>query len=348
MNTPPMLSVVVPVYNEAGNLHPLRARLIPVLEQVAGADYEVLFVDDGSRDESPAILGDFNRDNPRLRAVHLSRNFGHQAALQAGLDRAAGRAIVLMDADLQDPPELLPEFVQRWREGFDVVYAVRRTRRERAWKRLAYHVFYRVLKATAAIDAPLDAGDFCLMDTRVARTIATMPEQHRFLRGLRAWVGFRQTGVEYDPKTGQPRACRLRRVLDAAAAGGRLARLRVRHRGLRPCRDECHRQADETGGAAGLGIDDCRHPVHRRIAADHPWRDRRVPRTRLRRGPRAAVLHRPRREPGHKRTPERLTWSGTSAAVTKRSTSGIGGFAGAAACSRPSSTASFAMGSHAR
>lgn len=221
MNTPPMLSVVVPVYNEAGNLHPLRARLIPVLEQVAGSEYEVLFIDDGSRDESPAILGDFNRDNPRLRAVHLSRNFGHQAALQAGLDRAAGRAIVLMDADLQDPPELLPEFVQRWREGFDVVYAVRRTRRERAWKRLAYHVFYRVLKATAAIDAPLDAGDFCLMDARVARTIATMPEQHRFLRGLRAWVGFRQTGVEYDRParlSGDPRYT-FRKLVNLALAG---------------------------------------------------------------------------------------------------------------------------------
>jgi dolichol-phosphate mannosyltransferase len=221
MSLPPLLSVVVPVYNEAENLHPLCARLLPVLERIAGEAYEVLFVDDGSRDESAAIVAELNRGNPRLRGVHLSRNFGHQAALQAGLDRATGRAIVLMDADLQDPPELLPELVQRWREGFDVVYAVRRTRRERAWKRLAYHVFYRLLKAMSAIDAPVDAGDFCLMDARVVQTIATMPEQHRFLRGLRAWVGFRQTGVEYDRPArlaGEPKYT-FRKLVNLALAG---------------------------------------------------------------------------------------------------------------------------------
>src|SRR5207237_938718 len=136
--------------------------------------------------------------DPGRHAVHSSRNFGQQTALQAGLDEATGRAVILMDADLQDPPEVLGRLVEHWRQGYEVVYAIRRRRKEGLVKRAAYAVFYRTLKAVAEIDVPLDAGDFCLLDRRVVDTLATLPERNRLLRGLRRWVGFRQVGVEYE------------------------------------------------------------------------------------------------------------------------------------------------------
>jgi dolichol-phosphate mannosyltransferase len=153
--------------------------------------------------------------------VHLSRNFGHQAALQAGLDVASGDAIVVMDADLQDPPELLPELVTKWRDGYDVVYAIRRMRRESLWKRTAYATFYRTLKIISEVDTPLDAGDFCLMDRRVVDSLVALPERNRFLRGLRCWVGFRQTGVEYERQArnaGQSKYT-LRKLISLALSG---------------------------------------------------------------------------------------------------------------------------------
>ena len=194
----PHVSVVLPVFNERENLDTLVSRVQPVLEREANGSFEVIFVDDGSRDGSAELLDAVSERDNRYKVIHFSRNFGHQAALQAGLDSARGRAVVLMDADLQDPPELISKFIEKWQEGYEVVYAVRMKRKEAAWKRLAYSVFYRTMRVIAEIDAPLDAGDFCLMDRRVVDTLVAIRERNRFLRGLRSWVGFRQFGLKYE------------------------------------------------------------------------------------------------------------------------------------------------------
>lgn len=215
------LSVVLPVYNERETLEALRSRLIPILEELTGGSFEVIFVDDGSRDGSDQLLDGLNAADRRVKVIHLSRNFGHQAALQAGLDAATGDAVVLMDADLQDPPELLRRFCARWRQGHEVVYAVRRRRKEGRLKRAAYAVFYRTLHAIAEIDLPLDAGDFCLLDRRVVDTLIGLRERNRFLRGLRTWVGFRQIGVEYEREArvvGEPKYT-LRKLVGLALSG---------------------------------------------------------------------------------------------------------------------------------
>src|SRR5262245_42879973 len=194
----PTISVILPVYNECQTLDKLKERLTPVLEESVGGSFEVLFVDDGSRDGSDRVIDGFHERDPRFKAIHFSRNFGHQAALQAGLDAASGGAVALMDSDLQDPPELLEQFIEYWRQGYDVVYAVRKKRKEARWKRAAYNLFYRTMKAISEIEVPLDAGDFCLMDRRVVETLVSLRERNRFLRGLRSWIGFKQIGVEYD------------------------------------------------------------------------------------------------------------------------------------------------------
>jgi polyisoprenyl-phosphate glycosyltransferase len=218
---PPLISVILPVYNERETLDELATRLLPILEENSGGSFEALFIDDGSRDGSARILDDLHRRDRRMKVIHFSRNFGHQAALQAGLDEAAGDAIVLMDADLQDPPELLKDFIDRWRQGYDVVYAVRRKRKEGIFKRAAYSIFYRTMKAVAEIDVPLDAGDFCLMDRRVVDTLVRLRERNRFLRGLRTWVGFKQTGVEYERSArhaGEPKYS-FRKLVGLALSG---------------------------------------------------------------------------------------------------------------------------------
>lgn len=195
----PVLSVVVPVLNERENLQPLLARLLPTIERLTSGGFEIIFVDDGSTDGSAAMLDSFHtRVDGRIKVLHFSRNFGHQSALQAGLEAAGGNGVVLMDADLQDPPELLPQFVEHWNSGADVVYAVRKKRKEGILKRAAYATFYRTMRAIAEIDVPLDCGDFCLLDRRVVDLLNAMPEREKFLRGLRSWVGFRQIGVEYE------------------------------------------------------------------------------------------------------------------------------------------------------
>ena len=194
----PLLSVVLPCYDERENLDPLQQRLAPLLEKLTGGRFEVVFVDDASRDGSAEMLDRIAQSDPRFKVIHFSRNFGHQAALSAGLDAAAGDAVVLMDCDLQDPPEVIEAFLERWREGWHVVYGVRRRRKEGALKRAAYAAFYRSMRAIAQIDLPLDAGDFCLMDRSVVDAMRSLPESQRFLRGLRSWVGFKQTGVEYE------------------------------------------------------------------------------------------------------------------------------------------------------
>lgn len=189
----PTISVVIPVLDEAANLPLLYERLSRVLPSLG--TYEIIFVDDGSRDGSPDIILGLRRADPSVKLLRLSRNFGHQAALSAGLDHARGEAVVLMDADLQDPPEVIAAFFEQWRSGHDVVYAIRAKRSGNPLKRACYVAFYRVLRRMARIDIPADSGDFCLIDGRVAETIRALPERNRFLRGLRAWAGFRQVGV---------------------------------------------------------------------------------------------------------------------------------------------------------
>lgn len=221
MSIPPIISIILPVYNEQETLGELATRLFPILEENSGGAYEVIFVDDGSRDGSARIIDDFHRRDPRIKAIHFSRNFGHQAALQAGLDEARGDAMVLMDADLQDPPELLSDFIDRWRQGYDVVYAVRKKRKEGIFKRASYSIFYRTMKAVAEIDVPLDAGDFCLMDRRVVDALVDLRERNRFLRGLRTWVGFKQIGVEYERSArhaGEPKYS-FRKLVGLALSG---------------------------------------------------------------------------------------------------------------------------------
>ena len=189
------LSVAVPVHNEESVLPELVRRARAVLDQIRGGPHELLFVDDGSTDRTMAILEEAARDDARIIVVSLSRNFGHQAAVTAALDHVTGDATVVMDGDLQDIPEAIPQFVARFFEGYDVVYA-QRTNRKEAWPlRLGYFVFYRLMAKLSDLRLPLDAGDFGLMSRRVVEQIQRMPEHHRYLRGMRGWVGFRQTGV---------------------------------------------------------------------------------------------------------------------------------------------------------
>jgi dolichol-phosphate mannosyltransferase len=198
--TQPVLSVVIPVYNEEDNLPRLYERLIAALDPT-GLAYEIVFVDDGSRDGSLTYLHALAATDSRILAVELARNFGHQVAISAGLDHSRGQGVIVMDADLQDPPEVLPEFIAKWREGYDVVYAIRRQRKEGWLKRGAYAVFYRLLQRVANIEIPLDAGDFCIMDRRVVDVLSGMPERNRFVRGIRSWVGLNQVGLAYERHT---------------------------------------------------------------------------------------------------------------------------------------------------
>jgi dolichol-phosphate mannosyltransferase len=190
------LSVVIPVHDEEENIDALLARLVPVVASIG--TYEIIFVDDLSSDRSRELILAARAGDPGIKLVELTRNFGHQGALAAGLDHASGRAVVLMDGDLQDPPELLSELVARWQEGYEVVYAVREKRKEGVVRRACFYVFYRLLARIAEVKMPLDSGDFCLMDRQVVDAIRDLPESARFLRGLRGWVGYRQIGVTYE------------------------------------------------------------------------------------------------------------------------------------------------------
>jgi len=193
----PVLSIVIPVFNEEAGLEDMLTRLYGVLEKT-GEPFEVVAVDDGSRDRSWEMLVAAREKRAGLNLVRLSRNFGHTAAVTAGLDHARGRAVVLMDADLQDPPELLPEFLRLWREGNQAVYAVRRNRKEGLFRRLSTGAFYWLSAKLASNSIVPDAGHFCLMDRRVVDQLRSMPERNRFLPGLRTWVGFKQAGYPYD------------------------------------------------------------------------------------------------------------------------------------------------------
>ena len=195
--TVPELSVVIPIYNEVENIAVLYERLVRVLEG-ADVNFEIVFVDDGSRDESVKNLNEIGAADTRVIVVELARNFGHQVAITAGLDLARGLGIAVMDADLQDPPEVLPQFIAKWREGHDVVYAIREHRKEGWLKRTSYKAFYRLLRRVSNIEIPLDAGDFCVMDRRIVDLLKTMPERSRFVRGIRSWVGFSQVGLRLE------------------------------------------------------------------------------------------------------------------------------------------------------
>lgn len=195
MSVPFRLAVAVPIYNEEAVIPELLRRLRRVLDDVPGGPHRIVLVDDGSSDASWAILEAAAKDDDRILALAMSRNFGHQAALTAALDHADGDAVVVMDGDLQDAPEAIPALLERYVEGYDVVYAQRAGRKEPWPLRLSYFVFYRLLALLSERRLPLDAGDFAILSARVVRELRKMPEHHRYLRGLRGWVGFRQTGV---------------------------------------------------------------------------------------------------------------------------------------------------------
>lgn len=188
------------MFNEEGNVAMLLDRITAIAERLPGKPaYEIVLVDDGSADGTNAAIRDQLRRRPHLVLVELSRNFGHQLAATAGVETALGDAVVLMDGDLQDPPELIEAFVDKWREGYDVVYAVRRTRKgESAFKLFTARAFYRIIRRLTKVSIPVDTGDFRLMSRRVVEALRRSPERHRFLRGMVSWVGFKQIGVEYD------------------------------------------------------------------------------------------------------------------------------------------------------
>ncbi len=192
-----MLSIVVPIHNEAETLSAFEQRLSPALDAL-GEQSEVILVDDGSTDTSPVQMRLLAERDPRYKLVMLSRNFGHQIAITAGLDRATGDGVIVMDGDLQDPPEVIPQLVERWREGYDVVFAIRKRREgEPVLRKLRAAIFYRFFRSISDIDAPVDVGDFRIIDRRVLEALRDMPERHRYIRGMVTWVGFRQTGIEY-------------------------------------------------------------------------------------------------------------------------------------------------------
>src|SRR3989338_329346 len=193
----PDISVVIPLLNEEKTLPALCDRLVCVLKNLNR--HEVIFVDDGSTDKTTGIIEEIIQKNLlQTKLITFSRNFGHQSAVSAGLEHSSGEVVVIMDGDLQDPPEIIPSLIQKWKEGYNIVYAIRTKRKENMIKRLLYSGFYRVLQKMADVDIPLDAGDFSLMDRSVVDAIVRLPEKNRFIRGLRSWTGFSSIGVVYE------------------------------------------------------------------------------------------------------------------------------------------------------
>jgi len=221
MSQPFRLSVAIPLHNEESILPELLARTCAVLDSLGGGPHELVFVDDGSTDRTFEILEAAARSDPRILVVSLSRNFGHQSALTAALDHVTGAAAIIMDGDLQDSPEAIPQFVERFHEGFEVVYAQRIQRKESLALRFCYFLFYRLMNWLSDTKLPLDAGDFGIMSRRVIDHIRHMPEHQRYLRGLRGWVGFRQTGlpIERDKRHSGKSKYGVMRLLKLAADG---------------------------------------------------------------------------------------------------------------------------------
>lgn len=194
----PKYSFVVPIYNEEETIAELYRRISLTMNQMDG-EVELILVNDGSRDRSLELIRKLRQEDRRISYISLARNFGHQIAVTAGLNFARGKAVVVLDADLQDPPELIPSMVEQWAKGYELVYAQRTQRHRERWvKRLTAYWFYRILKQLADIDIPSDTGDFCLMDRKIVDILNAMPERNRFIRGLRAWVGFRQTVIKFE------------------------------------------------------------------------------------------------------------------------------------------------------
>lgn len=198
MNDDIRYSIVIPVYNEEAVIEQTYRRLQQVMT-ATGEAYELIFVNDGSRDQTASLLKGYGAGDDRVKLLSFSRNFGHQAAITAGMDYASGAAVVVIDGDLQDPPELIPELIAKWQEGFDVVYAKRTKRKgETFFKKQTAHLFYRLLRVATDLDIPADTGDFRLLDRKVCEELKRLPEKNRYVRGLVSWVGFRQTAVEYE------------------------------------------------------------------------------------------------------------------------------------------------------
>jgi glycosyltransferase involved in cell wall biosynthesis len=215
-----MISVIIPIFNEQEVLPELHRRLTGVIGQLR-EEAEVILVDDSSRDKSFELMKEIHKQDPRFKLIRLSRNFGHQVAISAGIELAHGDAVVLMDGDLQDPPELLPQMVDLWKQGNAVVYTVKRSRKENPLKRFAFKSFYRVLHFLSSIRIPMDAGNFSLMDRNVVDVLRSMPERNRYISGLRAWAGFPQAHVTYDrdPRfAGKPQMS-IRRLIQLALDG---------------------------------------------------------------------------------------------------------------------------------
>ncbi|MEH2181954.1 glycosyltransferase family 2 protein [Nostoc sp.] len=194
----PKYSFIVPIYNEEEIIPELYRRLSAVMNRMDGL-VELILINDGSRDRSLQLLRELHQKDPRICYLSFARNFGHQIAVTAGLNFVRGQVIVILDADLQDPPELIPDMVEKWRQGYQVVYAQRTQRFKEGWfKRFTAYFFYRILKKLADVEIPTDTGDFCLMDRQIVDILNSMPERNRYIRGLRSWVGFQQTAIRFE------------------------------------------------------------------------------------------------------------------------------------------------------
>lgn len=197
MSETPRYSIVAPIYNEEGNIQVLYERISAVMNST-GESWELVTVNDGSRDRSLELLQELAAKDSRVKVLNFARNFGHQIAVTAGLDHTSGDAVVVIDADLQDPPELILEMIERWKAGYHVVYAVREERKGESWfKLLTAKIFYRLIYRITDVDIPMDTGDFRLMDRKVVDVLTSMREHNRFIRGMTSWIGFKQTGIHY-------------------------------------------------------------------------------------------------------------------------------------------------------
>ncbi len=191
-----MISIIIPIYNEEKIISELYKRLVESLKSYDG-NYEVIFVNDGSTDNAFSILKTLCKNDINIKLIDLSRNFGHQLAITSGIDFATGDAIILMDGDLQDPPELIPKLIEKWKNGFDVVYTIKTSRKENFLKKFAFKSFYKLMQRFSSIAIPMEAGNFSLMDKKVFETLKTMKEKNRYIPGMRAWIGFKQIGIEF-------------------------------------------------------------------------------------------------------------------------------------------------------
>ena len=233
-----LLSIVVPCFNEEAVIEETHSRIARMASRLTELEYEIIYVDDGSQDGTAEILEHLQRSDPCVRVIRLSRNFGHQIAVTAGLEHAGGDAVALIDADLQDPPEVIPQMVARWREGYDVAYGERVSREgETQFKIATARIFYRMMKHLTDTRIPLDAGDFRVIDRRVVEALRAMPECDRFVRGLVSWAGFRQIAVPYHRasrfagKSKYPLSKMLRFAMDGIVRGKDLRPLQIRFDG---------------------------------------------------------------------------------------------------------------------